>query len=245
MSFKARTLSMASREQQILDRLMKQQPEDNFVERKPASVTGHELRQTLVAFSNSLAENDTGVLFVGVHDKTGAILGVDNPEKVQMRIGEAGEECYPAIRPLMIVLDVQEKRIIAVEISYSKEKPHFAGPAYIRSGSRSPKASDSLYRDLLTSHCSKAGELLRWKDKVVTVRMINKKLGNRHPEWDPASNREYECTVVGCDQFSVQFKLHGYDEYCTESLSRIELDRDSIKDRRLVIVRGTPPAGLR
>jgi hypothetical protein len=236
---------MATREQQILNRLMKRSPEDNFVERKPQSVKGHELRQTLVAFSNSLDEPQTAVLFIGVEDKTGAILGIDDPEKLQLRVSDAGEECYPAIRPVMTVLEVDGKRVLAVEVAHSKEKPHFAGPAYIRSGSRSLKASDSVYRDLLTCHCSKAGELLRWKNKVVTVRVINKKLGNHYPEWDPSINREYECTVVSCDQFSVQFNLHGYDEDCTEPLCRVELDRDSLKDRRLVIVRGTPPVGLR
>lgn len=235
---------MATTEERLTARLMKRSSEDNFVERKPQSVKSHELRQTLVAFSNSLQESETAVLFVGVDDKTGAILGVDDPDRVQMRVGEAGEDCYPAIRPSMIVLDVDSKRVVAVEIAHSRDKPHFAGPAYIRSGSRSVKASESVYRDLLTSHCSKAGELLRWKNKVVTVRVINKKLGNRHPEWDPSINREYECTILDCGPFSIQFRLHGFDEYCTEPLSRVELDRDSLKDRLLVTVRGTPPVGM-
>src|SRR5450759_3011141 len=173
---------MATHEQQLLERLMIRPPEDNFVERKPQSVKGHELRQTLVAFSNSLQESETAVLFIGVDDKTGAALGVDDPEKVQMRVGNAGEECYPSIHPSMTVLHLDGKRILAVEVGHSKEKPHFAGPAYIRSGSRSLKASDSIYRDLLTSHCSLAGELLRCKNKTVTVRVINKKLGNHYPE---------------------------------------------------------------
>jgi hypothetical protein len=231
--------------QQLLARLMNRPSEDNFVERKPQSVKGHELRQTLVAFSNSLDENQTAVLFIGVDDKTGAILGVEDPDKLQMRVGDAGEECYPAIRPAMTVVEFDAKRVLAVEVAHSKDKPHFAGPAYIRSGSRSPKAPDSVYRDLLTSHCSKAGELLRWKNTAVTVRVINKKLGNRYPEWDPSINQEYECTVLNCDPFSVRFSLHGYDEYCTEALQKIELDRDSLKDRLLVIVRGVPPAGTR
>src|SRR6266849_9771904 len=144
---------MATREQQLLDHLKKRPPEDNFVERKPSSVKAHELRQTLVAFSNSLTDPETAVLFIGIDDKTGMVLGVADPEKLQMRVAEAGEECYPAIRPAMSVLEVDGKHIVAVEVTHSKEKPHFAGPAYIRSGPRSVKASDTLYRDLLTSHC--------------------------------------------------------------------------------------------
>jgi hypothetical protein len=229
-------------EQMLTARLAKRPSEDNFVERKPQSVKGHELRQTLVAFSNSLPETETAVLFIGVDDKTGALLGVDDPEKVQRRVGEAGEECYPAIRPAMSVLDLDGKRVVAVEIAHSKDKPHFAGPAYIRSGSRSVKASDSLYRDLLTSHCSPAGELLKCKGKYVTVRTVNKRLGNHYPEWAPGVDREGMATVVSVDPFSVTFHFTQYcDEQCTEPLNRIELDWDARNNRRLVIVRGVPP----
>ena len=52
----------------------------------------------------------------------------------------------------MAVLDADGKRVLAVEISYSKDRPHFAGPANVCSGSRSVKASDSVYRDLRTAH---------------------------------------------------------------------------------------------
>ena len=161
------------------------------------------------------------------------------------RVGDAGEDCYPTIRPTMTALPLEEKWVVAVEVGYSGDKPHFAGPAYVRSGSRSVKASAELYRDLLTSHCTLAGELLKCKGKRVTVRVVNKKLGNRYPEWDPSINREYDCTIVSCDPFSVTFDLHGYNESCTESLEGIKLDWDSLHQRRMVIVRGTPPLSPR
>jgi Putative DNA-binding domain len=232
---------MGNHEQQLLDRLTRRSPEDNFVERKSSSVKAQELRQTLVAFSNSLPDPDTAVLFIGVDDKTGAILGVDDAEKVQMRVGDAGEDCYPAIRPTMSVLELDGKRVVAVEVAPSKEKPHFAGPAYIRSGSRSLKASDSLYRDLLTSHCGKAGELLRCKNKFVTIRTVNKRLGNHYPDFAPGVRREGMAEVVSVDPFSVTFHFTQYsDERCTEPLNRIELDWDATNKRRMVIVRGDP-----
>jgi hypothetical protein len=225
----------------LLERLQRRSPEDNFIERKATAPNDHVLRQTLVAFANSVPENQTAVLFIGIDDKTGAVLGISDPDKLQRRVGDAGEDCYPAIRPSMVVLSLEEKWVLAVEVGYSPNKPHFAGPAFVRSGSRSVKASEGLYRDLLTSHCSPAGELLKCKGTHVTVRVINKKLGNRYPEWDPSVNREYECTVVRCDPFSVTFDLHGYGESCTESLDGIKLDWDSLKQRRMVVVRGTPP----
>lgn len=45
--------------------------EDNFVERKPEGVAPAELRQTVCAFANSVPEGRVGVLFIGIHDKTG------------------------------------------------------------------------------------------------------------------------------------------------------------------------------
>ena len=114
--------------EQLAARLSTKPSEDNFVERKPQSVKAHELRQTLVAFSNTLEERQTAVLFIGVDDKTGAILGVDDPDRIQKRIGEAGEDCYPAIRPAMTVLEAEGKRVVAIEISHSKLGERLALP---------------------------------------------------------------------------------------------------------------------
>lgn len=231
---------MDAREQRLFERLTRRSPEDNFVERKPQSVKADELRRTLVAFSNSLQEQETAVLFIGVDDRTGKIVGVDNTDALEKRVAEAGEGCYPLIRSRMTVLQVETKRVLAVEVGFSRDKPHFARLAYVRSGSRSVKASDSLYGDLLTSHCTIAGELLKWKDKVVTVRLVNKKLGNNNPEWDPSINGTRECRVLRCDPFSVTlYELGSMGEY-TEPLSRLDLDWDQVRNRRLVIVRGTP-----
>jgi hypothetical protein len=229
-------------EHDLFERLTRRNPEDNFVERKPESVKAHELRKTLVAFSNSLQEQQTAVLFIGVDDRTGKIVGVDNTDALQKRVAEAGENCYPAIRPVMRVLEVDGKSVVGVEVAHSKDKPHFAGPAYIRSGSRSVKASDSLYRDLLTSHCSTAGELLKWKGKCVTIRTSDKKLGNHYPDWEPGMHKEGTATVLSVEPFSATFHfVEGGGEKCTEPLSRIELDWDSVRNRRRIIVRGTPP----
>jgi hypothetical protein len=227
--------------EQLTARLSKTPSEDNFVERKPQSVKAHELRQTLVAFSNTLDEQQSAVLFIGVDDKTGAILGVDDPDKLQKRVGEAGEDCYPAIRPPMAVQDVNGKRVLAVEIHHSKDRTHFAGPAYVRSGSRSVKATDNVYRDLLTAHCDKAAELLKHIGEYVTVRTINKRLGNHHPDFAPGVHREGMAQVVDVDPFTATFHFAQYsDERCIEPLSRIELDWDGGNNRRLVIVRGVP-----
>jgi predicted HTH transcriptional regulator len=53
-------------EQELIIRLKSE--EDNFVERKPDGVKRGEIRETIVAFANSLSEGQTGVLFIGVRD---------------------------------------------------------------------------------------------------------------------------------------------------------------------------------
>ena len=42
--------------------------EDNFTERKLESAGSYEFRKTIVAFANSVPENQTGILFIGVRN---------------------------------------------------------------------------------------------------------------------------------------------------------------------------------
>lgn len=117
--------------------------EDNFVERKSEGVTPQELRQTVSAFANTVPEGRKAVLFIGIHDKTGEVVGVTSPDRVQGRVREAcHEDCYPRITYVSEVISVDGKRVVAVVVPFSTKKPHFTGPAYIRAGSASVKASE-------------------------------------------------------------------------------------------------------
>ncbi|WP_179403796.1 AlbA family DNA-binding domain-containing protein [Burkholderia guangdongensis] len=70
--------------------------EDNFVERKPSGVNERELRQTLSAFANALAPDRAGVLFIGIADKGGAVVGVANTDSEQKHVRKAADACYRA-----------------------------------------------------------------------------------------------------------------------------------------------------
>jgi predicted HTH transcriptional regulator len=107
--------------------------EDNFAERKPGSVATSELRQIVSAYANTVPEDRVAVDFVGVHDETGAALGVGNPDQLQKRIREVCRgDCYPPIDYTSEVQLVNDKPTVAVVIPPSKDKPHFTGPAYVR-----------------------------------------------------------------------------------------------------------------
>lgn len=69
--------------------------EDGFTERKPEGANSAELRQTGCAFANSVPEGRVGILFVGVHDKTGVNLGVNNSDEIQKRLRRLFQtDCY-------------------------------------------------------------------------------------------------------------------------------------------------------
>jgi hypothetical protein len=94
------------------------------------------------------------------------------------------------------------------------------------------------YRDMLTSHCGKASELIRWKGKAVTVETRGKKLGSAYPPLhDPGYSTRLKGQVRECTPHHVTFNLLGYgNEICSESLENVVLGWDDVEDRLLVYV---------
>ena len=173
--------------------------EDNFVERKPGS-DPRDWRKTIVAFANSLSDGQTAVLFIGIGDH-GEALGVANADKVQKTITDISEDqCYPPLRPRpkSTVLRHADKEIVAVEIYASLNGPHFSGPAYVRSGSRSVVASAEVFEELIARRHNVARILLDWKREgrgILRVEAIGKRLGSTKPLNDPGHRESLECTV--------------------------------------------------
>lgn len=149
--------------------------EDQLVERKSEGVKGDELRQTLSAFANTIQAGRVGILFIGVADKGGMITGVPNSDSVQKRVREAANDCYPPIRSYEShAFTVDEKTIVAVVVSSSDGRPHFTGPAYVRVGSESVKASAEQFDKLIASRNEKAGAILRMRDQPITIEAIGR-----------------------------------------------------------------------
>jgi hypothetical protein len=212
--------------QELINRLKNK--EDNFIERKPDGVKADEIRKTIVAFSNSVPEGRTGVLYIGIKDN-GDIQGVSNPDSLQKTIRSICEkDCYPSIQPHIEVLPVQGKSVIAVVVFESKNRPHFSGPAYVRIGSESISASQTLYDELITTRLAKPYEILKWKGKIVTV-MTKRKLPARLPI-------SRECEVIECTPHYVRVRHVATDEQWSESLENVKLATDEKNLGRLKLI---------
>lgn len=135
----------------LIDRL--RDSEDQLTERKEAGVSYEEVAKTIVAFANSLRDDQEGILFIGVADN-GAIKGVSNPDKKQKWVSHiARETVFPSVPIEQHVLEVDGQAVVAVLVRRSYCGPHFAGPAYIRVGSQSLVASDAVLTGSLPNGC--------------------------------------------------------------------------------------------
>lgn len=211
--------------------------EDNFVERKQEGVATAELRQTVGAFANSVPEGREAVLFIGIHDKTGEILGVGNSDQLQKRIRDACQgDCYPPIDYKSEVLLVDNKSVVAVVIAPSKSKPHFTGPAFVRVGAESPKASPQQYEELILSRTDKAREILAHKNEVFTVFGINYKLGSNKLLNDGNYRESCECRIEACTGHLVTLRDIGRDLRFSEPLEHITINYDHDKGRPMLMV---------
>jgi hypothetical protein len=204
--------------------------EDRFVERKPTAAGNGDFKRTIVAFANSVPENRVAVLFVGIGDN-GEPHGVPDPDKMQKKMRQIGEnECYPPIFVDSEVVRVGEKSVVAVLVSWSNLRPHFAGPAYVRRGSESVNASDSEYDALLNSRLSIVRQLQEWKGRVVTITEVAKQLG----EYFPISENHHKSDVyeiVDVNAHYVRFKRHGSGTFVTEIVDSLRLSWDEGYDR--------------
>jgi predicted HTH transcriptional regulator len=111
--------------------------EDGWTERKLQNVARNDVRKALVAFANSVPEGEEAILFIGVADN-GTAIGVDNPDSMQKDVRQWAEWCYPPIRHSSRVIESDGKHVVAVIVQPDHNKPHFAGPAYVRVGSERP-----------------------------------------------------------------------------------------------------------
>jgi predicted HTH transcriptional regulator len=72
------------------------------------------------------------VLFIGVMNNSEP-QNLKNPDLVQMRIQKVcTEQCYPPIKFTSEVLIVDDKKILAVIVGHSNDKPHFSGDKPVR-----------------------------------------------------------------------------------------------------------------
>jgi hypothetical protein len=212
-----------SREDKLRQRL--KHPEDRFTERKSEGVSSEHIRKTLVAFANSLSEGEEGILFIGVSDK-GDLSGVENADKLQQTVRNQAGKCYPPIIPHIQVLREKDADIVVVTVYPSKDKPHFAGPAFIRSGSESIPASRELFEELISSRNDKARLLLQHRDQHTSV-LLDKLASYNVPF-------RYRCKVLDCNSFFANFRDESSGIHYSVSLEKISIQWDNAMNMLLI-----------
>jgi hypothetical protein len=207
--------------------------EDGFTERKTESASPFDFRRTLVAFANSVPVDKTAILFIGVSDD-GTAVGVTNPDSLQRKIRELAEkDCYPPISHQVRVFEREGKSIVAVLVNASSERPHFSGPAFVRVGSESVAASPQVYEELVASRNSKAGQILRNKENLITLKQILIDRWGRHvPKWT------IECRVERCDANVVHLYDIGSGRHFSEPLEKIRINFDDSNRRMMLEIVG-------
>jgi predicted HTH transcriptional regulator len=210
--------------------------EDNFVERKSPGIKPAEIRATLCAFANTTPEGRTAVLFIGISDK-GASAGCGGKtEEVQNRVRECAHDCYPAIDYRCEIFDLDGASVVAVEVLPSKNRPHFAAPAYIRVGASTVKASEAQFNELVWSRNSKTAAILKFKGQVVTVESIDHVIGTTQRTGPLRHIYELECRVRMCDTHRVELEQINNGAIYSEALDRIEVTMDHNKYRPKLVI---------
>ena len=120
--------------------------EDPFVERKTMNDLKDVLK-TIVAFANSTPIGYPAVLYIGATD-AGSIEVGRNLDKAQKEVNKALGKVYPSVMVVQkLVVDEAGRECLAVVVPGSENRPHFSGPAYVRSGSESLPASEQQFTD--------------------------------------------------------------------------------------------------
>jgi Schlafen, AlbA_2 len=144
--------------------------EDGTVERKTAG-DYRDCLKTAVAFSNSLPVDDPGIIFVGVGDD-GTVQDKLNLDSLQRDVARGLGKIYPRVYAQMKVLrDSTGKEFLAVIVRGSENRPHFAGPSYVRDGSRTIEASEGQFEGLIAERSSKAYKIREWLGREITFRI--------------------------------------------------------------------------
>jgi hypothetical protein len=171
--------------------------EDQYVERKTTADRKDWLK-TAVAFANSTPEGSESILFIGVYDSGEIELHNNDLDTLQKTLRKEIANAYPPIEYRSVAVQENGRNAIAVMIPASKDRPHFAGPSYVRVGSETVVASDPQFKELIARRNSVVSRILEYKGKWVTVcnsPKYNPRIGE---SWWPGNTIVYDC-----DQFGV------------------------------------------
>ncbi len=214
-------------------------PEDGLTERKPESAGERDFKETITAFANSVPPGAEGVLFVGVADKNGEILGCKGVESLQKTISRlCSKDCYPPINHRLESREFDGKSVLAVIIPHSTLRPHFSGHAYRRVGSQNLKSDEAAYSDFIVARSSVGAKILEYRGKLVLVRTQGKKLGDHKPL--PITYSEGgRFLLEACDPHTVTLQNVASGQKVFEQIENFFVSRDAATGQEMFIVRET------
>ncbi|MEE9159865.1 MAG: ATP-binding protein [Gammaproteobacteria bacterium] len=196
--------------------------EDHFVERKSAGDSRDWLK-TVVAFANSAPAGYPAVLFIGVKND-GTIEQGTNLDSLQQKFSKKIADAYPPIPTFSKIVKRDENECLAIIVPGSAERPHFSGPSFVRDGSQTKKAPEKQYAEFIAQRNSMAYEILKWKEKKITVRYLYS------GRTTPSSPKER--IVTACNQFYLTMGEESHP------LTRVEISFDN-KNKRLELIIST------
>jgi predicted HTH transcriptional regulator len=152
-----------------LEMRLKASSEDCFVERKTFGDWKGDALKTLVAFGNSTPIGYPAVLYIGVRDDGTPEQKTENLDKIQKTLADVAANIYPPLYYFPRVITIEGVDVLAIIVPGSDKRPHFAGQSYVRIGSKSIKASEQHFNELIAQRNSTAYELSKWKGKKITL----------------------------------------------------------------------------
>lgn len=226
-------------DQDLISRL--KDTEDSFVERKTVNDRPDCLK-TVVAFANTAPVGYPAILFVGVRDDGEIEDNETDFDRFQKNLSDDIAKAYPSIYTAMRVLKQDGRQFLAVLIPGSENRPHFAGPAYVRDGAKSIVASREQFERVISQRSGKTYEILKWRGKGVTLTQIPREhMLHGSTQW--AYEKQMLVNVHDCNLHYVT--LGGPTDprhVISYPLSLIELNYDNPKERlELRLLEGTLP----
>ena len=211
------------------------QPEGRLLERKLEGASRSDYRKALVAFANSVGEDEVGVLVVGVQDD-GTVRGVSDADSLQRKLRSlAQKDCYPPIDVTIDVVNDAGLHVVAVQVRHSRNRPHFAGPAFVRTGSESVNATERQYEELIASRHEICGAILARKNDTWIVRTYGRRLDNPKPLEDTYSEHA-KCVIVECTAQFVKLKKLDSGIHASVSLRAVEVSWDDMLHCPLLLI---------
>ncbi len=198
--------------------------EHSFVERKTVG-DSRDWVKTVVAFANTLAMDQEGVLFIGATDSGEIETTQSNLDKVQKTFSDKMQSVYPSIYYITKALKEEERECLAVIVPGSPARPHFAGQPFLRDGSQTVVAKSEQYESLLAARIDKVYELQRWIGRQITLRIISRAAGIQFS----LEQMTHDATVTAVNQFFVSVLFN--NRRWSYPLKRIEIAYDHVAGR--------------